>query len=83
MGTDMLLTKPYLGYLGPYWKKSIWARSFLSCMDLSEVVYIIRTLKPVNDLKTANQMIFLMLAAGFIFADHLSYWTIYDLKEQF
>ena len=28
-------------------------------------------------------MAFLALATGFAFAGHLSYWTIYDLKEQF
>ena len=28
-------------------------------------------------------MTFLVLAAGFAFGDHLSNWTIYDLKKQF
>ena len=28
-------------------------------------------------------MAFLVLAAGFTFGRHLSYWTIYDLKQQF
>ena len=28
-------------------------------------------------------MAFLVPAAGFAFEDHLSNWTIYDLKEQF
>ena len=52
-------------------------------MDLSDVVYIIWTLKPVNDLRPANEMAFLVPAAGFAFEDHLSNWKIHDLKEQF
>ena len=27
-GTGMLLTKSYLGYLGPYWSKTTWSRPF-------------------------------------------------------
>ena len=52
-------------------------------MDHSDVVYIVQTLKPVNDLRKANEMAFLVLATGFTFAGHLINWTIYDLKEQF
>ena len=40
-GTGMLLTKSYLGYLGPYEGKSVWSRSFFPCMDLSQAGYII------------------------------------------
>ena len=75
-GTGML-TKPYLDTV------SIWSRSFFPCTDLSQVVYIIWTLKPVNDLRPAKEMAFLMPAAGFAFESHLSNWTIYDLIEQF
>ena len=49
----------------------------------SDVVYIIWTLKPTNDLRPAHEMAFLVLAAGFTFASHLSNRTTYDLKEQF
>ena len=79
-GTGILLTEPYLD---PYWSKSIWSRSFFPCMDLLQVVYIIWTLKPVNDLRPANEIAFLLLAASFTFAGHLCYWTIDDLKEHF
>ena len=34
-------------------------------------------------LKLANEMASLGLVAGFTFAGHLSYWTIYYLKGQF
>ena len=50
-GIGMLLTKRYLGCLDPYRIKSIWSRYIFPCMDLSPVVYIIWTLKPVNDLR--------------------------------
>ena len=63
--------------LGPYCSKSIWSRSIFPCVDLSEVVYIIWTLKTVNDLKPANEMAFSVLAASFTFGRHLNYWTIY------
>ena len=52
-------------------------------MDLSQVVYIIWTLKPMNGLRPANEMAFLVPAASFAFEGHLSNWTIYNLKEQF
>ena len=56
---------------------------FFLCMDLLQVVYIIWTLKPVNDSRPANKMAFLVSTAGFAFEGHLSNWTIYDLKKQF
>ena len=62
-GTCVMLTKPYLGFLDPYWIKSIWSRSLFPCMDLSQVLYIIWTLRPVNDLIPGKKMAFLVLAA--------------------
>ena len=40
-------------------------------------------MKSVNDLRLANEMAFLVPAAGYAFGGHLSNWTIYDLKQQF
>ena len=62
-GTGMLLTKPYLG---PYWSKSIWSRPFSPCTNLSDVVYIIWTLKPVNNYRSANEIALLLLPASFV-----------------
>ena len=56
---------------------------FFRFMDLSDVVYIISILKPVNDLRPPNEMALLVLVAGFTFGDHFSIWTIYELKQQF
>ena len=64
-------------------QKSICSRSFFPCMDLSQVVYNIWTLKPVDDLRPANEKVFWVPAAGFTFEGHINNWTIYDLKEQF
>ena len=41
-------------------------------MDLSDVVYIIWTLKPENDFRPAKEMAFLVPAAGFAIEGHLS-----------
>ena len=79
---DWYVVDQTLAYLGPYRSKSDWSRSFSRFMDLSDVVYIIWTLKPLNDLRPANEMAFLVLAAGCTFGGHLSIWTIYDLKQQ-
>ena len=79
-GTDMLLTKPYLGTV---FKQIDLVSFFFPSMDLWDVVYIIWTLKPGNDLRPAKEMAFLVSVAGFAFDGHLSNWTIYDLKEQF
>ena len=68
-----------VGDLGPYWSKSIWPGSFFPCMDLSDVVYIVWTLRPVNELRPVIEMAFLVLAAGITLAGHLSNWTIHDL----
>ena len=69
----MLLTKPYFGYLDLYWSKLIWSQTLFISFE---------HWKPVNDLRLANKITFLVLVTGFTFAAHLSYWTIYDLKEQ-
>ena len=76
----MLLTKPYLGTPS---KEIDLVSLFFPLYGFLQVVYIIWTLKPVNDLTTANEMALLELAAGFTFVGHLDYWTICDLKEQF
>ena len=51
-------------------------------MDLADCLHYLNT-EPVNDLRPANEMAFLVAAAAFAFEGHLSNWTIYDLKEQF
>ena len=61
----------------------MWPHSFFPLYASLASCLIISTLKPVNYLRLANEIAFLVLAAGFTFAGHLSYWTIYHLKEQF
>ena len=56
---------------------------FFRFMDLSGVVYIIWTLKPVHDLRPPNEMAFLVLVSGFTFGGILSILKIYELKQQF
>ena len=78
LGTGMLLSKPYLCTIF----KQIDLILF-SFVWISQVVYIIWTLKPVHDLRPAKEMAFLVPAPGFAFESHLVNWTIYDLTEQF
>ena len=82
-GTAMLLTIPCFGYLCPYWSKSIWSRSFFPCMDFSQVVYIIWTLKPVNDLRPANETAFLVFAAAFTLQETLVTGQFMTSKSSF
>ena len=64
---DWNVVEETLRYLGLRWSKSICSCSFFRCMDLSDVVYIISTLKPANDLRSTNGMGFLVLTASFTF----------------
>ena len=52
--------------LGPDWRKSLWSFSLFACMDLSDVAHAIWILKPVNDLRPANEVAFLVLACELV-----------------